>query len=130
MYDGTFVSRGQVGRGGGVARLQHSLPGVGWLLLAASVLSSPPSVLKPLGLTPSYAAGCALCLAGDLELLQRALQHSGTDALAALQANTYRLPSALATEQAWNGALQHIGSMVAAHQTKSYAYYGVTQSGL
>jgi hypothetical protein len=68
--------------------------------------------------------------AGDLELLQRALQHSSTDALAALQANTYRLPSALATEQAWNSALQHVGSMVAAHTTSSYAYYGVTQSVL
>jgi hypothetical protein len=65
-----------------------------------------------------------------LELLQRALQHSNTAALAALQANTYRLPSALTTEQAWNSTLQHIGSMVAAHTTSSYAYYAVTQSGL
>jgi hypothetical protein len=65
-----------------------------------------------------------------LGLLQAALQASGTDALAALQANTYRLPSALATEQAWNSALQHVGSVVAAHTTSSYAYHSVTQSGL
>ena len=71
-----------------------------------------------------------MCAVGDLELLQRSLQHSGTDALAALQANTYRLRSALATEQAWNSALKHIGSMVATHSTSSYAYYAVTQSAM
>ena len=67
--------------------------------------------------------------AGDLERLQRALQSSGTDALAALQANTYRLPSARATEACWNRALQEIGSAAATHATASYAYYMVTQSG-
>lgn len=66
---------------------------------------------------------------GDLERLQRALQSSGTDALAALQANTYRLPSARATEACWNRALQELGSAAATHQTASYAYHMVTQSG-
>jgi len=84
--------------------------------------------LHPQPPTPTTCLVC--CHAGDLDLLQRSLQASGTDALAALQANTYRLPSALATEQAWNSALQHIGSTVAAHTTSSYAYYAVTQSGL
>lgn len=67
--------------------------------------------------------------AGDLERLQRALQQSGTDALAALQANSYRLPSAHATESCWNSALQRIGANAAAHPTSSYAYYSVQQSG-
>lgn len=68
---------------------------------------------------------------GDLELLQHALQASGTDALAALQANTYRLPSALATEVRWNRALRHIGSTLAArHTASSYAYYTVAQSAI
>lgn len=72
---------------------------------------------------------CCLSAAGDLELLQRALQSSGTDALAALQANTYRLPSARATEARWNRALQEVASAAATHSTGSYAYYMVTQSG-
>jgi hypothetical protein len=71
-----------------------------------------------------------LCCAGDLVRLQRALQLSGTDALAALQANTYRLPTALATERCWNAALQHNASAAATHATSSYAYYTVTQSGI
>lgn len=70
-------------------------------------------------------------VAGDLELLQRALQASSTDALAALQANTYRLPSALATEGTWNRALRTIGATLGAHPTGSYAYFSVTtQAGL
>lgn len=72
----------------------------------------------------------AAALTGDLVRLQRALQLSGTDALAALQSNTYRLPTAMATERCWNAALQHISAAAATHATSSYAYYTVTQSGL
>jgi hypothetical protein len=43
---------------------------------------------------------------GDLGKLQSALQASGTVALAALQANTYRLPQSLSTTNAWNDALK------------------------
>eukprot|EP00882_Tetradesmus_deserticola_P006899 GHRQ01007266.1.p1 GENE.GHRQ01007266.1~~GHRQ01007266.1.p1 ORF type:complete len:435 (+),score=196.92 GHRQ01007266.1:652-1956(+) len=72
----------------------------------------------------------AAALTGDLVRLQGALQLSGTDALAALQANTYRLPTAMATERCWNAALRHNGAAAATHATSSYAYYTVTQSGL
>lgn len=71
----------------------------------------------------------AAALTGDLALLQRALQCSSTDALAALQANTYRLAGARDTEATWNSALRHIGATLAAHATSSYAYYAVGQSG-
>jgi hypothetical protein len=79
----------------------------------------------------SHLARCsAASPPGDLELLQRALTASSTDALAALQANTFRLPSALATEQTWTAALRHIGATLGAHTASSYAYYAVTQSGV
>jgi hypothetical protein len=48
----------------------------------------------------------AAALTGSLDKLQAALQHSGTVSLAALQANTYRLSNAAASEAAWNAALQ------------------------
>ncbi|GBF88621.1 hypothetical protein Rsub_01336 [Raphidocelis subcapitata] len=47
----------------------------------------------------------AAALTGDLGRLQSALATSGTVALAALQANTYRLPQSMATMTAWNDAL-------------------------
>ncbi len=68
----------------------------------------------------------AAALTGDLERLQGALARSGTAALAALQANTYRLPSAKTAEGEWNGSLQGAGLGMAAHATKSYAYFAVT----
>jgi hypothetical protein len=43
---------------------------------------------------------------GDLEKLQSALSASGTVALAALQANMYRLPQSMGTTNAWNEALR------------------------
>jgi len=45
-------------------------------------------------------------LTGDLERLQSALQASGTVALAALQANTYRLPQSMSMTNKWNEALK------------------------
>lgn len=68
--------------------------------------------------------------AGNLERLQQALREAGTDALAALQANTYRLPSARLTEECWNQQLQQIAASAASHPTSSYAYFSVTQTGL
>ena len=69
-------------------------------------------------------------LAGNLERLQTALELSGTDPLAALQANTYRLPSALSTERHWNEALQRSSCQMAKHPTSSYAYFNVTRAGV
>jgi hypothetical protein len=68
--------------------------------------------------------------AGNLERLQQALREAGTDALAALQANTYRLPSARLTEECWNQQLQQIAASSASHPTSSFAYFSVTQIGL
>jgi hypothetical protein len=62
---------------------------------------------------------------GDLERLQSALEASGTVALAALQANTYRLPQSLSTANAWNEALK--ASSVAGG---AQAYLGVMPAGL
>jgi len=72
----------------------------------------------------------AAALTGNLERLQTALELSGTDPLAALQANTYRLPSALATERHWNEALQRSSCQMAKHPTSSYAYFNVTRAGV
>lgn len=69
-------------------------------------------------------------LTGDLERLQRALTLSGTDALAALQANTYRLPCAAASERCWNGALRSAAAAAAPHTASSFAYHTVMQAGL
>jgi hypothetical protein len=57
--------------------------------------------------------------------LQAALQQSGTDALASLQAATYRLASAYADERRWNEALQRSSCQMATHPTNSYAYFTV-----
>lgn len=46
------------------------------------------------------------CPPGDLQRLQGALAASGTVALAALQANTYRLPASMAQTNKWNEALR------------------------
>lgn len=72
----------------------------------------------------------AAALTGDLERLQKALKQSNTAALAALQANTFRLSSALQTEKKWNEALQSACCQMAAHPTNSYAYFMVTPGGL
>ena len=67
----------------------------------------------------------AAALTGDLDRLQAALQASGTVALAALQANTYRLPASFAQSQRWNDALKR-----AAAAGGEQAYLSVVPPGL
>lgn len=63
--------------------------------------------------------------AGDLQRLQSALAASGTVALAALQANTYRLPQSLQQTNRWNDALQSSSAAGGAQ-----AYLTVMPTGL
>jgi hypothetical protein len=75
---------------------------------------------------PRPSSPCCLAPSGDLQRLQSALAASGTVALAALQANTYRLPQSLQQTTRWNDAL----AAASAGGAGAQAYLTVMPGGL